>query len=230
MSTKSVYHLYFLTGDEKITFYIGWTDDARRRSREHRNNAVNASHSEYLTYKYQWIRGLNEAGIEHGLEVLVNAVDIRDDNDEYETILKYARANQDRGIKFYDDLPLTNMKAGDILGELLPRRDVVTATQVKAFREQREYERKHQISYERHGDSSRAREMDFIRELSRQSQAQAAEREARRAEREARRIAGVQQRQTQEQQEFRDWMQGQLEPGDLTVLQKFFIEQKNAKS
>ena len=227
MSTKSVYHLYFSTGDEKITFYIGWTDDARRRSREHRNNAVNATHSEYLTYKYQWIRGLNEAGIEHGLEVLVNAVDIRDDNDEYETILKYARANQDRGIKFYDDLPLTNMKAGDILGELLPRRDVVTATQVKAFRDEREYERRRQISYQRHGDSSQARDLGFLSELTRQSQAKSAEKAAKTAEREARRVVAVEKRQTQEQQEFRDWMRGQLEPGDLTVLQEFFIRQKN---
>ena len=147
---KSVYGLCF--NDERnnpIVFYVGCTDNVDRRNKEHKRNPFNQNHNEYNTYKYQFCRFLTEHNIEYNLEELVTSAEIDDENDEYEWILKFARYNEDNGIKFYDDLPLTNMKAGDFLDEMLKDRSIKTASDIKKFKQTQKQNKKKNIVYTR---------------------------------------------------------------------------------
>jgi len=143
MTTSTLYVLAFEADDEPIVFYVGHTNDVERRRSEHMNNPLNPNHSEYTTYKYQWARSLIEMGIEYKL-IPLHKIET-DDDTEYEWILKFARRNADANIAFYDGYPLTNMKAGDFLTEIIDKRDITTAEQITRYRTQRS------ISYLRDG-------------------------------------------------------------------------------
>lgn len=143
MTTSTLYVLAFEAGNEPIVFYVGHTTDVERRRQEHMMNPLNPNHAEYNTYKYQWARSLIETGIEYKL-IPLHKIET-DDDTEYEWILKFARRNAEAGIAFYDGYPLTNMKAGDFLGEILHRTEITTAEQITNYRRQRS------ISYLRDG-------------------------------------------------------------------------------
>jgi len=134
---KSVYALvYEDANDDTIVFYIGCTNDVTRRSAEHRRNSLNETHTEYNTYKYQWIRQLDQHDCAFRLEVI--AEDVQDDeNTEYEYVLKFARYNESQGYGFYEGMPLTNMRAGDFLSEMMRDRTVNTAAEIGAWRARR---------------------------------------------------------------------------------------------
>ena len=143
MTTSTLYVLAFEADDEPIVFYVGHTNDIERRRSEHMNNPLNTNHPEFNTYKYQWARSLLESGIEYKL-IPLHKIET-DDDTEYEWILKFARRNAEANIQFYDGYPLTNMKAGDFLAEILHKRDITTAEQITKYRTQRS------ISYLRDG-------------------------------------------------------------------------------
>ena len=144
MTTSTLYVLAFEADDEPIVFYVGHTNDIERRRSEHMNNPLNPNHAEYNTYKYQWARSLIEMGIEYKL-IPLHKIET-DDDTEYEWILKFARRNAEANIAFYEGYPLTNMKAGDFLTEIINRKDITTATDITKYRTQRS------ISYLRDGN------------------------------------------------------------------------------
>jgi len=119
---KSVYVL--TARDPDIKFYVGCTSDITRRASEHKNNAVNPNHKEYNTYKYRFIRELNDNNIVWDLSVLSTEIEVDETTDEYSWILKIARENEIKDHRFYDDTPLTNMKAGDFLEEMLKDKEL----------------------------------------------------------------------------------------------------------
>lgn len=143
MTTSTLYVLAFDADDEPIVFYVGHTTDIERRRQEHMANPLNPNHSEYNTYKYQWARSLIEMGIEYKL-IPLHKIETSDDT-EYEWILKFARRNAEANISFYDGYPLTNMKAGDFLSEILNKQEITTAAEITNYRKQRS------ISYLRDG-------------------------------------------------------------------------------
>lgn len=137
-----LYTLAFMAGDEPVVFYVGHTNDMRRRLTEHRSAVKDLANQEY---KYQWIRGLESAGIKW---TMTRVVEIESDEDsEYEWILQFARDNHRRGIAFYNDLPLTNMRAGDFYWEIIDREDIVTRDEIREYRIRREQERS--VDYKR---------------------------------------------------------------------------------
>ncbi len=132
----SVYQLEMKVGSRWIPFYIGCTEDPRRRESEHRTRPHNPKSPDYYNYKYCWIRELDKSKIEWRMTVLSDMVE--DDQDsEYEWILRVARNNQYDGFKFYDDLPLTNMKAGSLLADMLADKTINTVAQIREFRQKR---------------------------------------------------------------------------------------------
>jgi hypothetical protein len=138
----TLYTLFFEAGDDNpVVFYVGHTNDIDRRWTEHINNPFNKNHQEYETYKYRWIRSLRDVGIECQMDVL-HEIDT-DDDTEYEWILKIARMNLRLGIEFYDGLPLTNMKAGDLLTELIACKYVTTKEDIAKYRQAK----KHTVTY-----------------------------------------------------------------------------------
>jgi hypothetical protein len=140
----SVYQLEFDVDGKTIPFYIGMSEDTKRREGEHRTRPHNPSSPEYDNYKYQWIRELDANNIPWRMNVLSPMVEDSEDS-EYSWVLRVARNNKHDGIKFYDDLPLTNMKAGSLLSEMLDIPELNTAEQIRAWRERREQQR---VSYE----------------------------------------------------------------------------------
>jgi predicted GIY-YIG superfamily endonuclease len=138
----SVYHLYFMVGDRKITYYIGRTGDVKRREREHR---LAVKDTQEQTDKYRWSRQLEQSGIEWKMEVLSDMVE---DNleSEYEWVLRAARNNRHDNIKFYNELPLTNLRRGDFLEEMLAEPTVNTAEQIRDWIAIRELRK--QVEYE----------------------------------------------------------------------------------
>ena len=128
----SLYTLSFGSGEDTAVFYVGCTNDVRRREAEHRNNPFNENHNEYNTFKYQFIRQLREVGMNFVFTALHQ---IEEDADsEYEWVLQFARANQAAGRTFIDGHPLTNMKAGDFLSEILNRPEVRTRSDIAQYR------------------------------------------------------------------------------------------------
>jgi len=131
----SLYILSFGHGEDTAVFYVGCTNDVKRREAEHRNNPFNENHNEYNTFKYQFIRQLKEIGLDFTFTTLH---EIEEDADsEYEWVLQFARANQAAGRTFIDGHPLTNMKAGDFLSEILNRPEVRTRSDIQTYREAR---------------------------------------------------------------------------------------------
>lgn len=127
----SLYTLSFGSGEDTAVFYVGCTNDVKRREAEHRNNPFNENHNEYNTFKYQFIRKLREVGMDFAFTALHQ---IEEDADsEYEWVLQFARANQAAGRTFIDGHPLTNMKAGDFLSEILNRPEVRTRSDIVQY-------------------------------------------------------------------------------------------------
>ena len=148
MTKHTIYALAFLAQDEPVIFYVGHTNNAERRRSEHQGNPFNPNHREYMTMKYRWCRSLKDLGIDYDLIVLHDDV-LEDDVTEYVKILEIARDNKQRGITFYDDLPLTNMKAGDMLDEML-RENVRTYEDIIAFHDRHDSRRTQaMINYQR---------------------------------------------------------------------------------
>lgn len=148
MTTKT-HWLYTLVFDipestEPIVFYVGHTNDLKRREADHRRAAQDPSNTEY---KYQWCRSLAAEGIEWSF-IPIQEIE-SDEDSEYEWILKFARHNRALGIEFYDGLPLTNMKAGDMIDEMI-RNGVSTRDEIKLYRQIYEVS-KTAITYERSG-------------------------------------------------------------------------------
>jgi hypothetical protein len=130
----SVYGLVFNNGVRDICFYVGRTEDTDRRLKEHRRLCKDPLET---TAKYRFIRELEEQGIEWRMEIFTNmAVD--DDDTEYEWVLRIARNNRHDGIAFYNEMPLTNLRRGDMLEEMLAEPQLNTAQQIKEWRQIRE--------------------------------------------------------------------------------------------
>jgi hypothetical protein len=191
--TVSVYGLCFDTEEYgPVIFYVGRTGDAKVRASSHRSSAKDLTDN---TYKYQFCRELDAVGIEWRLEVLVESVEDTEDS-EYEWVLKFARHNQSQGIEFYNGMPLTNMKAGDFLDEMLRDKTVVTAEDIKMYKQKREAKHKTEIDYTRgntFGDQSRGRNRrrevaDSLVVITEQKRTEDVIKELDRAARESRRI------------------------------------------
>jgi hypothetical protein len=133
----AVYQLEFDLNGKTIPFYVGFSGDTRRRETEHRTHPFNPNATDYNNYKYQWIRELKAAGIEWRMNILSPMVE-DDEDSEYSWVLRVARNNQHDGITFYNDLPLTNMRRGDLLEEMLAEPQLNTAQQIKEWRQVRE--------------------------------------------------------------------------------------------
>lgn len=157
-----------------VVFYVGHTNDVDRRWTEHITNAFNPRHSEYDTYKYRWIRSLRDVGIECQMDVLHDIA--TDDDTEYEWILKFARANERLGIEFYDGYPLTNMKAGDLLEELLDKEYVQTKQDITKYREAKKYTVTYTRDDGKQAESYTVKGAAIINELHRQADASRAQR------------------------------------------------------
>ena len=136
---KSVYVLIADNNSDPYVFYVGCTNDLKERQAAHRRAAFNPDHAEYNTYKYQWIRHLAEQGQDFVFEVVEENC-VTDDADEYSYILRCAEINRFSGISFFDGLPLTNMKAGDYLNEMLHSK-IRTPQDIRKFMHNRERER-----------------------------------------------------------------------------------------
>jgi len=139
-------YLYTLVFDAEpvpAVFYVGRTNDPKRRHAEHKLAVKNPEHTEY---KYQWCRSLEEVGLTWDL-VVVGEID-DDEDSEYEWVLKFARDNQEKNITFFDDLPLTNMKAGDFLSEMISIKSIQTKQDIREYRNAQAVRA---ISYERDG-------------------------------------------------------------------------------
>ena len=127
---------------DPVIFYVGHTNDPKRREAEHRSAARNIANTEY---KYRWARELESAGIDW---VFTTQFEIEDDEDsEYEWVLYFARENARRQLSFFDNLPLTNMRAGDFLSEIIDRTDIKTRDEIRAYRLAREFSK--QVDYQR---------------------------------------------------------------------------------
>jgi hypothetical protein len=63
-------------------------------------------------------------------------------------VLKFARDNQTKNITFFDDLPLTNMKRGDFLSEMIGIPSIQTASDIREYRNAQAVRA---ITYERDG-------------------------------------------------------------------------------
>lgn len=164
MSKHFLYTLVFDANPEPVVFYVGHTNDPKRRATEHRSSARDPENTEY---KYRWCRELASIGVKWDFVVVG---EIEDDEDaEYEWVLKFARHNQKLGIEFIDGLPLTNMKAGDFLSEILTDRTITSREEIKQYRIKREQNKT--INYQRDGVAPTAKAQAIIDSV----QAQAAQ-------------------------------------------------------
>lgn len=182
----SKHFLYVLAVDadpEPIVFYVGHTNNPKRREIEHRSCAKDPANTEY---KYRCCRALTEEGLNWNFIVIGEIED--DEDSEYEQILKFARKNKELGITFFDDLPLTNMKAGDLLGEMLTN-DVRTRDEIKVYRQIYETSKK-AITYERVKPTAKAQAIiDKTLEQAQQSQLENAKKELEKLNKEAKHTA-----------------------------------------
>tara|TARA_R110000868_G_scaffold3740_2_gene23119 strand:+ start:1626 stop:2330 length:705 start_codon:yes stop_codon:yes gene_type:complete len=138
-----LYTLVFDAEPHPVVFYVGRTNDPERRLKEHRLAVKNLEHTEY---KYQWARQLEAIGLTWDL-VVIDEID-DDEDSEYAWVLRFARDNQSRSISFIDDLPLTNMKAGDFITEMIKIPSINTAQDIREYRNAQAVRA---ITYERNG-------------------------------------------------------------------------------
>ena len=129
----SLYTLSFDAPDGPIVFYVGCTNNPDRRAREHRTNPFNENHAEYQTFKYQFCRMLAAKEQAYKLDVIIDDIG-SDEDSEYEWVLNFARHNTAKGFEFINGYPLTNMKAGDFLSEIINRPEVRTASDIKKYK------------------------------------------------------------------------------------------------
>ena len=127
-----LYTLVFDAAPKPVVFYVGRTNDPKRREAEHRRGVADTTTTEY---KYQFARQLEQCEVEWDFVVINEILD--DQDSEYEWVLKFARDNQRRGIEFIDGYPLCNMRAGDLLEELIGDTKVNSAVEIKQWRERR---------------------------------------------------------------------------------------------
>lgn len=146
MTNKVVYGLVAESNPEFI-FYVGCTDNPHRRFNQHYTAAHSPNHPEYNTNKYKFIRELDVLNCHWRMDILSSSFQVDEKHDEYSWILRAARENIENGNVFFDDQPLTNMKAGDFLEEMLADKNFqsITPHTVKDYIEKR----KREISYER---------------------------------------------------------------------------------
>jgi predicted GIY-YIG superfamily endonuclease len=131
--THSLYTLSFDAPDGPIVFYVGCTNNPDRREREHKTNPFNENHAEYMTFKYQFCRMLAAKEQAYKLDVIIDDIG-SDEDSEYEWVLNFARHNTENGYEFLNGYPLTNMKAGDFLSEIINRPEVRTASDIKKYK------------------------------------------------------------------------------------------------
>lgn len=131
MKSTDIYTLSFLNAEgEPIVFYVGRTGDSVSRLKKHQ---YLASKEDDMTDKYRFIRQLEEEDIPWTLTVI--AENIQDESEsEFEYVLLFARHNVRHGISFFDGSPLTNLKNGDILMEVIDDLTVVTNSDIKKYR------------------------------------------------------------------------------------------------
>lgn len=119
-NNNSIYVLICEVNGQKIPFYVGRSHNIKQRARQHARAAMDTTHKEYNTYKYQLIRELEHHGDRWWLEELYKPEEVTDKTDEYCAILEAARVNTENGYgRVFWGNPLTNMKAGDFLSEML---------------------------------------------------------------------------------------------------------------
>lgn len=128
--THYLYTLVFDADPKPVVFYVGRTNAPKRREAEHRYAVKNLHNQEY---KYQWCRELEAIGITWSLVVICEIED--EEDSEYEWILKFARDNRDNNIEFIDGMPLTNMKRGDFLEEMINNPNIQTKQDIINFRD-----------------------------------------------------------------------------------------------
>jgi len=142
-----IYTLSASIAGELVPFYVGHTNNPKRRLGEHRSAVKDPTNTEY---KYQWCRALEASGYSWQMDILG---EIEDDEDaEYEWVLRIARKNKEAGREFIDGLPLTNMKAGDFLHEILDRKDIRTKEHIKNYKAEKKaeaIEQQRAINYQR---------------------------------------------------------------------------------
>jgi hypothetical protein len=95
-----IYSLVHLEDSKKITWYVGRTDDCKRRMREHRLHARKYKPGD--EWKYEYASTLNQCGIKWSMEILMEC---GPDTEYYEDyfVNKMLLAGE----------PLQNMKRGD---------------------------------------------------------------------------------------------------------------------
>lgn len=139
----NIYALYYEYADERQYFYVGRTNDPKRRLSEHRSNVKNKKHQEDV---YQFIRERCQPnGIDvWDMEVLVSEANQRPEDCEDFWVVLMIRAGHD----------LKNMKHGDLhriaLNLMARQRLDLDFTNVEEFIEFREIvEREQREAYER---------------------------------------------------------------------------------
>jgi len=182
-SKHFLYTLVFDAEPEPVVFYVGHTNDPKRRSTEHRSCAKDPANTEY---KYRWCRELAALGIGWNFVVIGEIED--DEDSEYEWVLRFARKNKELGITFFDDLPLTNMKAGDFLTEIINDRTISSRDEIKAYRIKREQQLT--VDYNRVKPTAKAQAIiDKTLEQAQQSQLENAKKELEKLNKEAKHTA-----------------------------------------
>jgi hypothetical protein len=197
---KSVYGLYYSDPTRgPVVFYVGCTNDINRRLREHKRAFCDPNGADFDTFKYQFCRDLQSLGITFDLHVIEENVEMTDD-DEYHWILKLARHNESEGIAFYDNLPLTNMRAGDFLEEMMRDQTVKTVQDIRQFRQLKSQARR--VSTYQRANANSSIWNPAGRQIIAQLEAGVIEQRKKQAEREQKR----QVRQTQQRKEHEAWL------------------------
>lgn len=134
---------------KSVVYYVGCTNDPQRRLNEHKRLCLDAKSPEYGTNKYRFIRELRAEDIRWWMDVVaeVDGTDDEIEDSEYAYVLQFADENEVCGIDFYGH-PLTNMRAGDLLSEMLKEKFPRTEAGVKLYKE-RKAQRERDIQYER---------------------------------------------------------------------------------
>ena len=141
---KAVYALYFEYDGDKVPFYVGCSNNIDRREKEHKRNAY--LKAEYNTNKYRFIRELDATETTWWLEILTEEFDVDEKTDEYSWILQLAEDNRVAGLgDAFWGYPLTNMKAGDFVSEMLADKEYndYSPAGVKAYRKELTMEARH---------------------------------------------------------------------------------------
>ena len=168
---------------QDLVFYVGRTNNPKRRLAEHRSAVKNTENREY---KYQLMRMPEVADC---WEMTVLPADITPDYDEYSVVLEMARYNRANDIEWVAGLPLTNMRAGDFWDEIVKNPAVATITR-SGYRKYRE-RRQQEISYQRDPQVTIFSDQQWHKDYVACKREEEAKRIAARERREARRIANM---------------------------------------